>query len=112
MSELADAPNRLIVTAQRGGLETYAEVGHEAIFKRWGRLREWVGSRQNFLVWKTGLESKRHEWSEGAESEDLLLRGAPLAQAQAWLATHAEDLDKAERGFIAQSGRASCRERV
>lgn len=114
VSELADAPNRLIVTAQRGGLETYAEVAHEAIFKRWGRLREWVASRQSFLVWKTGVESKRHEWSEGAESEDLLLRGAPLTQAQAWLATHAEDLDEAERDFIARSGaaEAALRERA
>ncbi|HMN70867.1 MAG TPA: toll/interleukin-1 receptor domain-containing protein [Rhodoblastus sp.] len=106
VSELADAPNRLIVTAQREGRETWAEVAHEAIFKRWSRLRDWIGARQSFLVWKTGIEGKRREWTAADESDDLLLRGAPLVQAQAWLAAQAEDLDQAERDFIARSGAA------
>src|SRR4029450_7808301 len=41
VSELADHPNRLLVTATPEGGETYAEVAHEAVFRRWGNRREW-----------------------------------------------------------------------
>src|SRR5262249_52564074 len=39
VSELADHPNRLLVTATLDGGETYAQVAHEAVFRRWGTLR-------------------------------------------------------------------------
>ena len=45
VSELADHPNRLLVTATPEGGETYAEVAHEAIFRRWEKLREWIAAR-------------------------------------------------------------------
>src|SRR5262249_22297829 len=37
VSELANHPNRLLVTATPEAGETYAEVAHEAIFRRWDR---------------------------------------------------------------------------
>jgi hypothetical protein len=36
---LADHPNRMLVTATPEGGVTYAEVAHEAIFRRWDKLR-------------------------------------------------------------------------
>ena len=62
MSELADHPNRLLVTATPEGGETYAEVAHEAIFRRWGKLRDWIAAEREFLAWKTGLEAARRAW--------------------------------------------------
>ena len=44
VSELADYPNRLLVTITTEAGETYAEVAHEAIFRRWDKLREWIAS--------------------------------------------------------------------
>src|SRR5262245_57568213 len=44
VTELADQPHRLLVTATPEGAETYAEVAHEAIFRRWAKLREWIAS--------------------------------------------------------------------
>src|SRR3974377_2145049 len=38
VSELADHPNRLLCTVSETG-ETYAEVAHEAVFRRWDKLR-------------------------------------------------------------------------
>jgi hypothetical protein len=35
VGELADHPNRLVVTAVREGGEAYAEIAHEAVFRRW-----------------------------------------------------------------------------
>jgi hypothetical protein len=59
VTELADHPNRLLVTATFEGSEAYAEVAHEAIFRRWGKLRDWIAAEREFLAWKTGLEAAR-----------------------------------------------------
>ena len=29
---------------------------HEAIFRRWDKLRDWIAAEREFLAWKTGLE--------------------------------------------------------
>src|SRR5262249_45982571 len=62
ISELADHPNRLLVTATPEGGETYAEVAHEAIFRRWDKLRNWIAAEREFLAWRTGLEAARRAW--------------------------------------------------
>ena len=59
VSELADHPNRLLVTATPESGETYTEAAHEAIFRRWDALREWIATEREFLAWKTGLEAAR-----------------------------------------------------
>src|SRR5262249_36393065 len=62
VSELADHPNRLLVTATPESGETYAEVAHEAIFRRWHKLRDWIAAEREFLAWRTGLEAARRAW--------------------------------------------------
>jgi tetratricopeptide (TPR) repeat protein len=105
ISELADHPHRLLVTATPEGGETYAEVAHEAIFRRWDKLREWMANEREFLVWKSALEADRRSWEQASEGsrDDALLMGLSLAQAQSWLAKRAEDLPKADREFIGLS---------
>jgi formylglycine-generating enzyme required for sulfatase activity len=106
VSELADHPNRLLVTATPEGGETYAEVAHEAIFRRWEKLREWIAQEREFLAWRTGLEAARRAWQATTEDlrQDALLMGAALTQAQSWLAKRPEDLFAGDRDFIHQSG--------
>ncbi|MGA8699661.1 MAG: SUMF1/EgtB/PvdO family nonheme iron enzyme [Xanthobacteraceae bacterium] len=102
VSELADHPNRLLVTVTPEGGETYAEVAHEAIFRRWDKLREWMAAEREFLVWRSGLERDRRRW-EGApvgSKNDALLMGLALVQAQRWLAARFEDLPRVDREFI------------
>jgi len=113
VSELADHPNRLLVTAAPEGGETYAEVAHEAIFRRWDRLRDWIAAEREFLAWKTGLEAVRRGWQAApdASKHDALLMGAPLTQAQSWLGRRAEDLSAADRDFIAASMEREARTR-
>jgi formylglycine-generating enzyme required for sulfatase activity len=125
VSELADHPNRLLVTARLeadttslapqtakpdsngtpASRETYAEVAHEAIFRRWDKLREWIAVEREFLAWKTGLEAARRAWQATPErsSSDALLMGLALAQAKNWLTKRHEDLSVADRRFIDQS---------
>jgi formylglycine-generating enzyme required for sulfatase activity len=104
-SELADHPNRLLVTATTEAGETHAEVAHEAIFRRWDKLREWMISEREFLAWHYGLELARSafEKTPGVFKQDALLMGAALTQAQSWFAKRAEDLSAPDRQFIAES---------
>src|SRR5262249_18169413 len=62
ISELADHPNRLLVTATPEGSEAYAEVAHEAIFRRWEKLRQWITDQKELLLWKSQLETDRRRW--------------------------------------------------
>ena len=105
VSELADHPNRLLVTATTETGETYAEVAHEAIFRRWDKLREWIAAEREFLAWRSGLEAARRAWqaTPDASKHDALLMGAALTQAQSWFAKRAEDLPKVDQEFIALS---------
>ena len=106
VSELAGYPNRLLVTATTEAGETYAEVAHEAIFRRWGKLREWVAAEREFLGWRSGLEAARRAWEKTPDKEkiDALLMGFALQQAQSWLAERKDGIPKADRDFIALSG--------
>ena len=62
VSELADHPNRLLVTVTAESGETYAEVAHESIFRRWNKLRDWIAAEREFLAWRSGLEAARRAW--------------------------------------------------
>jgi formylglycine-generating enzyme required for sulfatase activity len=108
VSKLADYPNRLLVTATSEAGETYAEVAHETIFRRWKRLYDWVAAEREFLAWRTGLEASRRAWqATPAHSKDgALLMGLALAQARKWRAERADDIPGSDREFIALSHRA------
>jgi hypothetical protein len=104
VSELADHPNRLLVRATLGG-ETYAEVAHEAIFRRWGKLRDWIAAEREFLAWRTGFEVAQSKWRATPDNlkNYALLMGLPLQEAKAWSASRVEDLTSPNRAFIADS---------
>jgi formylglycine-generating enzyme required for sulfatase activity len=114
VSELADHPNRLLVTATPEAGETYAEVAHEAIFRRWDKLREWIAAEREFLAWRTGLEAARRAWRDTPDSAkgEALLMGAALTQAQSWLDKRREDLSGADRDFIDQGIQRDRRDRA
>jgi len=114
VSELADHPNRLLVTATPESGETYAEVAHEAIFRRWDTLRSWIAAEREFLAWRTGLETARRAWQatpDGSKTAALLM-GAPLTQAQSWLAKRRDDLPVVDRDFIDQSAKRESKARA
>ena len=102
ISELADHPYRLLVTVTPEGGETYVEVAHEAIFRRWDRVRDWIAAKRQFLAWRSGLEAARRAWQAmpDASKHDALLMGAALTQAESWFAKGAEDLSEPDQKFI------------
>ena len=114
VSELADHPNRLLVTATPEGGETYAEVAHEAIFRRWNKLRDWIAAEREFLAWKTGLEAARRTWQVTPQEakSDALLMGRALAEVRNWLGKRAKDIPEADRKFIVLSRKAGQRRKL
>jgi hypothetical protein len=111
VTALADYPNRLLVTATPTAGETHAEVAHEAIFRRWDKLREWIAAEREFLAWRNGLEAARRAWKntpDGAKNEALLM-GLPLANARSWLAKRAGDINEIDSKFIVLSRKAAQR---
>ncbi len=112
VSELADFPNRLLVTIATPAGETYAEVAHEAIFRRWGKLREWIAAEREFLAWRSGLEAARRAW-QGLPASlrgDALLMGYALVQASNWLKRRPQDIAANDREFIVLSMRSARRQ--
>jgi hypothetical protein len=101
-SELANNPNRLLVTATPEGREAYAEMAHEAIFRRWDKLKRWIAADREFLAWKPGLEAARRAWENAPDlsKSDALLMGFALTQALRWSAERSADIARADLGFI------------
>jgi formylglycine-generating enzyme required for sulfatase activity len=114
ISELADHPNRLLVTATPEGGETYAEVAHEAIFRRWDKLKQWIAAEREFLAWKTGLEAARKGWQNAPERSktDALLMGFALTQALRKSATRRDDIPSTDLGFIELSHKTARRRKL
>jgi WD40 repeat protein len=95
---------RLLVTGRddQSGIQT-VEVAHEALIRNWERLRGWLNEDREFLLWRQRLQAALEGYERGQGDAGSLLRGAPLAEAERWLATRAQDFAEAERRFVGES---------
>ncbi|HSJ88587.1 MAG TPA: helix-turn-helix domain-containing protein, partial [Anaerolineales bacterium] len=100
---LADA--RLITTS-----EDSAEVAHEALIREWPTLRSWLEDNRDGLRLHRHLTEAAQEWLLMNREPDLLFRGARLAGAREWAASHAEELNSLEHDFLNASVEHSERE--
>lgn len=114
VSQLADHPNRLLVTVVPEIGETYTEVAHEAIFRRWDKLREWITAERNFLAWRSGLENARRLWeaTPNGKKKDALLTGVAREQALAWLSSRSDEVLGANRNYVELSSKLKTLERL
>ena len=94
------ADRRLVVTGRDQGGEETAEVVHEALIRGWERLRCWMGEDRAFRSWQEGLRIALRGWEASDRDEGALLRGAPLAMAESWLAERESELSTTEKDFI------------
>jgi hypothetical protein len=114
VTELADYPNRLLVTATTEAGETYAEVAHETIFRRWDKLRKWIEAERRIPDLAAASKPPAKAWSDApaAAKGDAILMGFALTKAQDWLAKRAKDIQKPEQAFIAASRAADQRRKL
>jgi WD40 repeat protein len=97
---------KLLVTSldQAGDEANFqVEVAHEALIRYWPRLREWLNSDRQFLLWRQRLRSALSEWRRTNLDEGALLRGANLSEAERWVAERAQDLSQDELDFCRAS---------
>ncbi len=99
-SRLVDAliAARLLVTMGQGG-ENKIEVAHEALLRKWPRLRGWLDLERDFIIGKRQLETALREWqaTPTTEKESALLHGLLLNRARQWLTNHAYALSGTRR---------------
>jgi tetratricopeptide (TPR) repeat protein len=63
--------------------ETTLELSHEALLRRWGRLRGWLDEEFGRLATLQGVKQAAHEWNANARSKTWALHsGASLQQAE------------------------------
>jgi WD40 repeat protein/DNA-binding SARP family transcriptional activator len=98
------ADRRLVVTGREKttGSET-VEVVHEALIQRWGQLQDWMEEDRAFRTWQERLRAALGQWQTMGQDEGVLLRGAPLAEAEGWLAEREGELSTGEKAFIQTS---------
>ncbi|NJD05217.1 MAG: hypothetical protein FIA97_01815, partial [Methylococcaceae bacterium] len=108
---LCDA--RLLVLDHLGeaGGQT-VEVAHEALIRKWTRLRDWLDEDREFLLWRRRLNTAREYWINDREDDSVLLRGNVLREAESWQARRPRDLGLEESRFIAASASAGQRARA
>ena len=69
------AKERLLVTERDGGSgQVTVEVAHEALIRRWQRLRDWVDADREFLRTRERIAAQAQLWEEEKRSPERLLR--------------------------------------
>lgn len=91
----------LLTLRQERGL-TLVEVTHEALLRKWPRLKNWLDEEKEFLTGKEQLDKDLEDWVAAPEKQkrESLLWGLKLARAQNWLTAKSRQLSEAERRFI------------
>jgi len=89
-----------VVTGRDAAGAELVEVVHESLIQGWGQLRAWIEEGRAFRTWQERLRAALHQWEAAGRDEGILLRGAPLAEAEGWLAERAGELSEPERDFI------------
>ncbi len=96
LKTLSDA--RLIITG-----ENSVEVAHEALIREWPTLRGWLEENREGLRLHRHLTEAAQEWEKMGREEDLLYRGARLAQVGEWALSHVDELNALEREYLENS---------
>ena len=90
--------------------EGAAEVAHEALLREWPRLRDWLAEDAEGRHLHQHLIGAAGEWRESGRDPAELYRGARLASALDWAASHDPELNQLERSFLEESRAAGERQ--
>ena len=81
------------------------EVAHEALLRKWPRLRAWLDEEREFLIGKAQLERSLGDWQQAEQNAKphALLHGLQLNRAKQWLVDHRSGLTDVEHSYIQSS---------
>jgi tetratricopeptide (TPR) repeat protein len=88
------------------------EIAHEALVRRWPRLKQWLEEDREILVWRQRLGTLIQGWQQTGRDDGFLLRGSLLDEAKLWLTRRSNDLTPVEKEFINASLKLQRRERA
>lgn len=102
LEKLANA--RLLIIRQEDDVRT-VEVAHEALLRKWPKLRGWLDDAREFLSGRQQMALDMHDWEHASEAAkpQALLTGLKLTRAQGWLTEYGGRLKDDERAFIRAS---------
>lgn len=81
-----------------GGRWVSVEVAHEALFRAWPALKQWLDDAADILRWRRDVQRDR-----AADPLWRTLRPSQLAVARPWLSSHLNELTDEEVGWIRKS---------
>ncbi len=91
-----------------GGHQSVIEVAHEALIRKWSRLKGWLNEDRGFYLWRQRLDQAERDYNRHGRHADYLLKGVVLKEAESRLAAPTpEPLSIQQQQFI----RASVAER-
>ncbi len=103
---------RLLVIGQEGtDGELTVEVAHEALIRKWARLREWLDEDREFLLWRRKAASRPGNLETKQERRGDLVERHPLRVSERWLGLRADALAGEDSAFIRASLAVDERER-
>ncbi|MCK4897486.1 MAG: PQQ-binding-like beta-propeller repeat protein, partial [Anaerolineales bacterium] len=79
------------------------EVAHEALLRKWDRLRQWLNESRDDIRQERALSRAAEDWEQHNRDESFLLRGARLEQVEEWSATTTLIQTSQEQKLISQS---------
>ncbi|MCI0388874.1 MAG: AAA family ATPase [Acidobacteria bacterium] len=85
------------------GLDTNlieVELASEGLIRNWTRLRNWIESDLDFLVWRQRLGEAARDWEKSERNSDFTYSGEVLQVASAMIAGRRDDLNDVELAFI------------
>jgi KaiC/GvpD/RAD55 family RecA-like ATPase len=98
------ATERLLVTTRDPTGREVVEVGHEALIREWGRLRQWVDENRELLRISRRLEQEAEDWKDSEGSVDLLLpAGRRLTEAEEAIKRNPQAFGPQVREFVEAS---------
>lgn len=83
--------------------EHTVEVTHEALFRTWPRLKEWLDEDREGLKTHRRLTEAARVWEELGRDSTTLYRTSRLVSATEWVARSAPELTRSERDFLTAS---------
>ncbi len=109
--DLTDA--RLLTTSadQQTG-ERWVDISHEALIRGWPRLQGWLDEDRTALRVHRRITETAEEWELLGRVDDVLYRGARLAEAVEWQKVNEALLNDMEREFLQASIALAQRERA
>jgi hypothetical protein len=96
------AQHRMTVMTEGPGVD----IIHEALFRQWETLRQWISEERDFLRWRQRLDERRRDWIGAERDPQQFLRGRILDEASGWLQSCGPILSEDQRQFIRDSHEA------